>query len=130
MGDSEEIRQMSIDNAKIAISQSMSVSHGQIYQTYKQLLDEIEKVNNMSKLNELDEKGLTALTKICNWIEKTYSLHGYVQVMGGYNTIGSYLEIIKKIMALKQYTNEEKQVLNELRLRYIKKDMGVDDLPF
>lgn len=84
----------------------------------------------MIKLIELNIKQEKLLCDIIGWIESNYSKHGYVQLTGRWRMVGEYLEILHKIIVLKQYTPEEQVVLNEARNRYIKGDLGVDDLPF
>lgn len=84
----------------------------------------------MIKLIELNIKQEKLLCDIIRWIESNYSKHGYVQLTGRWRMVGEYLEILHKIIVLKQYTPEEQMVLNEARNRYIKGDLGVDDLPF
>jgi len=71
----------------------------------------------MIKLIELNIKQEKLLCDIIRWIESNYSKHGYVQLTGRWRMVG-------------EYTPEEQMVLNEARNRYIKKDLGVDDLPF
>jgi hypothetical protein len=84
-------------------------------------------------MNVLDKGGIDALTKICKWIGNTYSKYGYVyvNVLDKQLFVDEYIKLIESIILKGQYTNSEKDILNELRERYIKKDLGVDNsLPF
>jgi hypothetical protein len=97
----------------------------------KELLEFREQNDTMDRIHYLDDAGFGGLTKMCGWIENTYSNYGYVSILGKQEFVNDYIQTIKKILVLRQYTDEEKQILNELRTRYIKKDLGVDDsLPF
>jgi hypothetical protein len=130
--DSEELRQMSIDNAKLALHQSQKwggpASYAQIIESLRELK---EQTDMMDRIHYLDDAGFEGLTKMCSWIENTYSKWGYVRILNKEWMIHDYIKIIKNILVLRQYTDDEKQILNELRMRYIKKDLGVDDsLPF
>jgi hypothetical protein len=90
-----------------------------------------EQNDMMDRIHYLDDAGFGGLTKMCGWIENTYSKWGYVSILGNEWMINDYIQIIKNILVLRQYTDDEKMILNELRMRYIKKDLGVDDsLPF
>jgi hypothetical protein len=99
---------------------------------YDEIIKELKEQNDMmDRIHYLDDAGFGGLTKMCEWIENTYSKYGYVSILGKQEFVNDYIQIIKKILVLRQYTDNEKQILNELRERYIKKDLGVDDsLPF
>jgi hypothetical protein len=95
--------------------------------TIKELLEFREE----NKMNVLDKQGIDALIKICKWIGNTYSKYGYVTILGKQLFVDEYIKLIESIIVKGQYTDSEKDMLNELRERYIKKDLGVDDsLPF
>jgi hypothetical protein len=130
--DSEELRRMSIDNAKLAMYQSQKWGGPASYSKIIESLRELQEQNDMmDRIHYLDDSGFEGLTKMCDWIENTYSKWGYVSILGNEWMIHDYIKIIKNILVLRQYTDDEKQILNELRMRYIKKDLDVDDsLPF
>jgi len=135
--DSKELREMSIRNATLAVDQyerlyrDLNMVYGGST-PYDEIIKELKEQNDMmDRIHYLDDAGFGGLTKMCDWIENTYSKWGYVQVMGKERLVNDYIETIKNILVLRQYTDNEKQILNELRERYIKKDLGVDDsLPF
>jgi hypothetical protein len=130
--DSQELRQMSIDNAKLAMYQSQKWGGPASYTQIIESLRELKEQNDMmDRIHYLDDAGFGGLTKMCDWIENTYSKFGYVRILGKEEMVNDYIQMIKKILVLRQYTDKEKEMLNELRRRYIKKDLGVDDsLPF
>jgi hypothetical protein len=130
--DSKELREMSIDNAKLAMHQSQKWGGPASYAQIIEALRELKEQNDMmDRIHYLDDAGFEGLTKMCGWIENTYSKYGYVSILGKQEFVNDYIETIKNILILRQYTDDEKKILNELRMRYIKKDLGVDDsLPF
>jgi hypothetical protein len=130
--DSKELREMSIDNAKLALHQHQQWGGPASYSKIIEELRELQEQNDtMDRIHYLDDAGFGGLTKMCGWIENTYSNYGYVSILGKQEFVNDYIQIIKNILVLRQYTDEEKQILNELRTRYIKKDLGVDNsLPF
>ena len=135
--DSKELREMSIQNAKLAVEQyerlyrDLNMVYGSST-PYDEIIKELKEQNDMmDRIHYLDDAGFGGLTKMCEWIENTYSKYGYVSILGKQEFVDYYIQTIKKILVLRQYTDEEKQILNELRTRYIKKDLGVDNyLPF
>jgi capsule polysaccharide modification protein KpsS len=130
--DSKELREMSIDNAKLALHQHQQWGGPASYAQIIEELRELKEQNDMmDRIHYLDDAGFRGLTKMCGWIETTYSKYGYVSILGKQKFVDVYIQIIKNILVLRQYTDKEKQMLNELRMRYINKDLGVDDsLPF
>ena len=135
--DSKELREMSIRNATLAVDQyerlyrDLNMVYGGST-PYDEIIKELKEQNDMmDRIHYLDDAGFGGLTKMCGWIENTYSKWGYVSILGNEWMINDYIQIIKNILVLRQYTDDEKMILNELRMRYIKKDLGVDDsLPF
>jgi hypothetical protein len=135
--DSKELREMSIQTAKLAVEQYQRL-YRDLNMVYggstspDEIIKELKEQNDMmDRIHYLDDAGFGGLTKMCEWIENTYSKYGYVSILGKQEFVNDYIQIIKKILVLRQYTDNEKQILNELRERYIKKDLGVDNsLPF
>jgi hypothetical protein len=132
--DSKELREMSIQNAKLAVDQYYQRLYrdlNMVYGGYTSPDEIIKELREENKMNILDKQGIDALTKICKWIGNTYSKYGYVNVLGKQLFVEGYIKLIESIILKGQYTNSEKDMLNELRERYIKKDLGVDNsLPF
>ena len=130
--DSKELREMSIQNAKIAVEQYERL-YRELNMVYGGTINELREFREENKMNVLDKGGIDALTKICKWIGNTYSKYGYVyvNVLDKQLFVDEYIKLIESIILKGQYTNSEKDILNELRERYIKKDLGVDNsLPF
>jgi len=128
--DSKELREMSIQNAKIAVEQYERL-YRELNMVYGGTINELREFREENKMNILDKQGIDALTKICKWIGNTYSKYGYVTVLGKQLFVDEYIKLIESIIVMGQYTDKEKDMLNELRERYIKKDLGVDNsLPF
>jgi hypothetical protein len=129
--DSKELREMSIQNAKLAVDQYYQRLYRDLNMVYGGTIKELLEFREENKMNILDKQGIDALTKICKWIGNTYSKYGYVNVLGKQLFVEGYIKLIESIITKGQYTNSEKDMLNELRERYIKKDLGVDNsLPF
>jgi len=130
--DSKELREMSIQNAKLAVEQYERL-YRELNMVYGGTINELREFREENKMNVLDKGGIDALTKICKWIGNTYSKYGYVyvNVLDKQLFVDEYIKLIESIILKGQYTNSEKDILNELRERYIKKDLGVDNsLPF
>jgi hypothetical protein len=128
--DSKELREMSIQNAKLAVEQYERL-YRELNMVYGGTINELREFREENKMNVLDKGGIDALTKICKWIGNTYSKYGYVTLLGKQLFVDEYIKLIESIILKGQYTNSEKDILNELRERYIKKDLGVDNsLPF
>jgi hypothetical protein len=130
--DSKELREMSIRNAKLAVEQYERL-YRELNMVYGGTINELLEFREENKMNVLDKGGIDALTKICKWIGNTYSKYGYVyvNVLDKQLFVDEYIKLIESIILKGQYTNSEKDILNELRERYIKKDLGVDNsLPF
>jgi hypothetical protein len=130
--DSKELREMSIRNAKLAVEQYERL-YRELNMVYGGTINELREFREENKMNILDKQGIDALTKICKWIGNTYSKYGYVyvNVLDKQLFVDEYIKLIESIILKGQYTNSEKDILNELRERYIKKDLGVDNsLPF
>jgi hypothetical protein len=128
--DSKELREMSIQNAKLAVEQYERL-YRELNMVYGGTVNELREFREENKMNVLDKGGIDALTKICKWIENTYPKYGYVTLLGRQLFVGEYIKLIESIIVKGQYTDSEKDMLNELRERYIKKDLVVDDsLPF
>jgi hypothetical protein len=130
--DSKELREMSIQNAKLAVEQYERL-YRELNMVYGGTINELREFREENKMNILDKQGIDALTKICKWIGNTYSKYGYVyvNVLDKQLFVDEYIKLIESIILKGQYTNSEKDILNELRERYIKKDLGVDNsLPF
>jgi hypothetical protein len=130
--DSKELREMSIQNAKLAVEQYERL-YRELNMVYGGTINELREFREENKMNVLDKGGIDALTKICKWIGNTYSKYGYVyvNVLDKQLFVDEYIKLIESIITKGQYTNSEKDMLNELRMRYIKKDLGVDNsLPF
>jgi hypothetical protein len=130
--DSKELREMSIRNAKLAVEQYERL-YRELNMVYGGTINELREFREENKMNVLDKGGIDALTKICKWIGNTYSKYGYVyvNVLDKQLFVDEYIKLIESIILKGQYTNSEKDILNELRERYIKKDLGVDNsLPF
>jgi hypothetical protein len=131
--DSKELREMSIQNAKLAVEQYERLYRdlNMVYGGYTSPDEIIKELRKENKMNVLDKGGIDALTKICKWIGNTYSKYGYVTLLGKQLFVDEYIKLIESIILKGQYTDSEKDMLNELRERYIKKDLGVDNsLPF
>lgn len=128
--DSKELREMSIRNAKLAVEQYERL-YRELNMVYGGTIKELLEFREENKMNVLDKGGIDALIKICKWIGNTYSKYGYVTILGKQLFVDEYIKLIESIIVKGQYTDSEKDMLNELRERYIKKDLGVDDsLPF
>lgn len=128
--DSKELREMSIQNAKLAVEQYERL-YRELNMVYGGTINELLEFREENKMNVLDKGGIDALTKICKWIENTYPKYGYVTLVGRQLFVDEYIKLIESIIVKGQYTDSEKDMLNELRERYIKKDLVVDDsLPF
>jgi hypothetical protein len=128
--DSKELREMSIQNAKLAVEQYERL-YRELNMVYGGTIKELLEFREENKMNVLDKGGIDALIKICKWIGNTYSKYGYVTILGKQLFVDEYIKLIESIIVKGQYTDSEKDMLNELRERYIKKDLGVDDsLPF
>jgi len=128
--DSKELREMSIQNAKLAVEQYERL-YRELNMVYGGTINELREFREENKMNVLDKGGIDALIKICKWIGNTYSKYGYVTILGKQLFVDEYIKLIESIIVKGQYTDSEKDMLNELRERYIKKDLGVDDsLPF
>jgi hypothetical protein len=128
--DSKELREMSIRNAKLAVEQYERL-YRELNMVYGGTINELLEFREENKMNVLDKGGIYALIKICKWIENTYPKYGYVTFLGKQLFVDEYIKLVESIIVKGQYTDSEKDMLNELRERYIKKDLGVDDsLPF
>jgi hypothetical protein len=128
--DSKELREMSIQNAKLAVEQYERL-YRELNMVYGGTIKELLEFREENKMNVLDKGGIDALIKICKWIGNTYSKYGYVTILGKQLFVDEYIKLIESIIVKGQYTDSEKDMLNELRERYIKKDLGVDNsLPF
>jgi hypothetical protein len=134
--DSKELREMSIQNAKLAVEQYVRLYRdlNMVYGGYTspdEIIKELRELREENEMNILDKQGIDALTKICKWIGNTYSKYGYVTILGRQLFVDEYIKLIESIIVMGQYTDKEKDMLNEVRERYIKKDLGVDNsLPF
>lgn len=128
--DSKELREMSIQNAKLAVEQYERL-YRELNMVYGGTINELLEFREENKMNVLDKGGIDALTKICKWIGNTYPKYGYVNILGKQLFVDEYIKLIESIIVKGQYTDSEKDMLNELRERYIKKDLIVDNsLPF
>ena len=128
--DSKELREMSIQNAKLAVEQYKRL-YRELNMVYGGTINELREFREENKMNILDKQGIDALIKICKWIGNTYPKYGYVNILGRQLFVDEYIKLIESIIVKGQYTDSEKDMLNELRERYIKKDLGVDNsLPF
>lgn len=78
----------------------------------------------------VDETQQKWLNTFYDWISNTWTKDSYVTINGRMRTIGEYLETLNKIRIVGFYTHQERDMLNELRTRYIKKDLNVEQFPF
>ena len=68
--DSKELREMSIQNAKLAVEQYERL-YRELNMVYGGTINELREFREENKMNILDKQGIDALTKICKWIGNT-----------------------------------------------------------
>jgi len=147
--DSDKWREMSLDNAKLAIEQSNKIEKMETkdnitfgdwndYLTnhstkYQSLMEEIAKYTQKSISDEYDDlvKGISNTTKLTDEKKKgIQTLLGWVKKDNLYK-IGNrtkegttIIDQLKKIILLEQYDSMDKELLNELRGIYVNNPMG------
>ena len=74
----------------------------------------------MNKVYFLDDNQREGLLKLWTWM-KAFSRDDEIRVGGRVKSALHLFVMIEKVLSLNQYTNDEKDILNELRLIYIDK---------
>lgn len=82
----------------------------------------------MIKTTPLSEDHERGLEKINTWLD-TFPKSKEVFFLGRMRDIGYLQAAIIKVLNIKQYTEDERNIFNDLRKRYYDKNIE-DDLPF
>lgn len=84
----------------------------------------------MVRLNELDEKQRIGLIKLSHWLLSFPQDTSIYLNTGRRRDMTHIISMIAKITTIGEYTDEERELLNNLRERYINNNIELGDLPF